>query len=92
MSTDCHLVLFIYPPLLLAVGNKRLRVLVDANLEKYAMAESKMQKTLIVSAIVDTIKEASNGAGFVKQDDTAKQWLEVGEAASREKVRETLQE
>ena len=40
-------------------GNKRLRVLVQANLEKYASTKSKIAKTLIVSSIVDAVRNAS---------------------------------
>lgn len=62
---------------LLPVGNRRLRVLVDANLDRYSACKSKFEKTLVVSSIIDTVRESSKIAGFVKQDPVTKDWTEV---------------
>lgn len=49
-------------------GNKRLRVVIEMNLQKYSNAKTKMEKSLIVSQIVDSIREASHNGGFIKED------------------------
>ena len=51
------------------VGNRRFRVCIENNLERYAEAKTKLDKSLIVMSIVDNIREASksHGGGFVKQ-------------------------
>lgn len=49
-------------------GNKRLRVVIEMNLEKYNNASSKIEKSLIVSAIVDSVREASSNGGFIKEE------------------------
>ncbi|CAB9502990.1 Nitrilase family, member 2 [Seminavis robusta] len=74
------------------VGNKRLKVLVNASLERYSATKSKMEKTLIVTSIVDSVREASPSGGFVKQDPKTKSWYEVGDAVAREKVGQLLRE
>ena len=58
-------------------GNRRLRVLVDMNLEQYIQAKTKLDKTLIVSSIVDTIRGASKTGGFVRQCPDTNEWHEV---------------
>ncbi|CAB9502262.1 Nitrilase family, member 2 [Seminavis robusta] len=73
-------------------GNKRLRILVDANLAKYSAAKSKYDKTLIVSSIVDAVREAAQMGGFIKMDTKTKKWIEVGDDAAREKVGQLLRE
>ena len=61
-------------------------MLVDANAEKYATATNKMQKSLIVSSIVETVREAASAEGFVKRDPVTNQWVPVSDDAAREKV------
>jgi hypothetical protein len=55
-------------PSFVVVGNRRFRVCIENNLEKYAEAKTKLDKSLIVMSIVDNIREASKkqGGGFVK--------------------------
>jgi hypothetical protein len=69
-----------------SVGNRRLRVLVDANVDRYAAATNKMQKSMIVSSIVETVNEAAGAGGFVKRDSATNRWLHVSDDAAREKV------
>ena len=68
------------------VGNRRFRLLVDLNLEKYAAAKSKVAKSAIVMSIFDAIIEGSNNGGFVKQDPTTKRWSIVDDDSAREKI------
>ena len=52
----------------LAGGNRRFRILVDLNLEKYENAKTKFDKSVIVTGILDAVREASiSGGGFVRQ-------------------------
>jgi hypothetical protein len=72
---------------MLSAGNKQLRNIIDKNIEKYSSVKSKLEKSMIVSAIVDSIKEkAGKDGGFVRQDKTTKQWCEVSDKLAREKV------
>jgi hypothetical protein len=64
-----------------------LRNIIDKNIEKYSSVKSKLEKSTIVSAIVDSIKEkVGKDGGFVRQDKTTKQWCEVSDKLAREKV------
>jgi hypothetical protein len=65
------------------VGNRRFRVLVDMNLERYSRADAKSEKSRIVVEVVDSIR--SSGGGFVKQEADGF-WYDVGDAVAREKV------
>jgi hypothetical protein len=49
------------------VGNKRFRVLCESQAEKYRAMTSKVGKSMIVSSIVDAVREGSGTSGFVKQ-------------------------
>ena len=72
---DILSVLFFFLPLALPlVGNRRLRVLVDANLETYTAATKKIDKGIIISTIVSTVQSA---ARFVRKDHTTHRWVEV---------------
>lgn len=65
-----------------SVGNRRFRVLVDCHLEQYSMSLSKAEKSLIVSEIVETIRNA--GGCFARFENGT--WYEVGDRIAREKV------
>ena len=64
-------------------GNQRFRALIENRVEAYAAAANKFEKSVIVSQIVDEIRLASSGGGFIRSDRGV--WYEVGDAA-REKV------
>lgn len=65
-------------------GNRRFRALIEAHLDSYSKASSKIEKSLIVSSIVDSIREASPDGGFVKEEGG--HWFEVGDHNAREKI------
>jgi hypothetical protein len=65
-----------------SIGNRRLRVLVDTQLEKYSQATFKQEKSAIVTNIVHSIQEAQGS--FVKLENG--RWWEVDDYAAREKV------
>ena len=64
--------------------NKHFRELIQKHLEKYSQASSKLEKSLVVSDVVDTIRAGSPLGGFVRAVDGI--WYEVGDAIAREKV------
>jgi hypothetical protein len=52
------------------------------------LASSKLEKSLIVSSIIDTIREG--GGSFVRQDTRSKTWVEVGDRLAREKAGQAI--
>ena len=70
-----------------SIGNKRLKVLVDTRLKHYQEATTKIQKSLIVSGLVEAVHEAAGDNAFVKRDMITNQWIVVSEETAREKVR-----
>eukprot|EP00980_Cylindrotheca_fusiformis_P014055 scaffold3670_cov124-Cylindrotheca_fusiformis.AAC.31 len=67
-----------------ATGNRRLQVLASSYLEDYNNASTKMEKSVIVSKIVDAIKEACPVGAFIRREDG--KWWEVDDVSAREKV------
>lgn len=65
-------------------GNHRLKLLVQSYLQQYLDAPDKLGKSLIVSRVLDLVREASPRAAFVKYENG--RWVDVGERTSREKV------
>lgn len=65
-------------------GNKRFREVVKSKVDEYSSASSKFQKSMIVSHIVDDVRQHSPNGGFVKEENSC--WFEVGDGAAREKV------
>lgn len=60
-------------------GNKKYRKSVEFFLERYSNAKSKVDKSVIVSAIIDTVRSRADGGGFVKKDVSTGHWYEVGD-------------
>ena len=85
-------------------GNVLLRSLVDQSVRAYENAQSRNEKTKIVSSILvhfgwsrslNQFPNRSGGeevGGFVKQDDVSGRWYAVDEASAREKVGQGLRE
>jgi len=67
-----------------SVGNRRFRLIVQMNLERYSQSRSKSDKSHIVGEIVDIIRES--GGGFVAKDKKSGRWIEISDAMAREKV------
>lgn len=65
-------------------GNVFLRELVALNANRYNAAKSRLERTILVSEIVDYIR--SRGTGFVKQELNSDNWIEVGDDLAREKI------
>jgi hypothetical protein len=71
-------------------GNRRFRLSVSMNLERYSKATTKLDKSLIVSAIVDSVRQAAPDGGFIKK--TGEVWFEVGDHVAREKVGQSFRD
>ena len=71
-------------------GNKRYRALIQAATEKYSSTTNKLDKTLIVSEIVEAI-HAQQGR-FVKKEKKAGPWVVVDEVFAREKISQSLRD
>jgi hypothetical protein len=64
-------------------GNIRFRRLIGQNLRIYSESTTKLEKSLIVTSIVDNVRQSSPHGGFIKKDKG--QWYEVGDHIAREK-------
>ena len=73
-------------------GNQHLRDLLKGVLPEYSKAKNKAEKSSIVSAIINIVREstkACGGAAFVKEEENAhgqKEWWEVDDSFAREKI------
>lgn len=68
-------------------GNNRFRKLILSQLERYEQA-SKPEKTLIVSSIVETIRDS--GGSFIRQNIKTQRWHEVGNKLARDKAGQAI--
>jgi hypothetical protein len=73
-----------------AVGSRRLKVIASRYLDEYSNASSRIEKSSVVTKIVDIIQEACPVGAFVKQEGG--QWWEVSDNLAREKVGAVLRD
>eukprot|EP00542_Grammatophora_oceanica_P018980 CAMPEP_0194049290 /NCGR_PEP_ID=MMETSP0009_2-20130614/30234_1 /TAXON_ID=210454 /ORGANISM="Grammatophora oceanica, Strain CCMP 410" /LENGTH=193 /DNA_ID=CAMNT_0038695403 /DNA_START=238 /DNA_END=819 /DNA_ORIENTATION=+ len=73
-------------------GNKWFRSIIDEKLSTYSSAKSKLEKSVVVSSIVDTIRAKSPNGSFVKHDTSTGTWYEVSDRLAREKVGQSLRD
>ncbi|CAB9500267.1 Nitrilase family, member 2 [Seminavis robusta] len=72
-------------------GNIRFLQIVDDHLKKYSAAGSKLEKSLLVSNIIDIINDSNpDGIGFVRQIDG--QWVAADDHTAREKAGQRLRD
>lgn len=64
-------------------GNQYFRSLIAKATAKYSKVESKLQRSMIVTEIVDAVREKGNG--FIRQT-TQGEWIECSDVMCREKV------
>ena len=67
-----------------SVGNRRLRVLVKNFIPQYNQANGKLEKSFIVTKVMNIIREACPVGAFVAMEKG--RWWQVSERTSREKV------
>jgi len=72
-------------------GNRRFRLAVEMSIDKYSSADTKLEKSLIVSGIVESVRRASPNAGFVKHDSDGR-WYVVNDQLAREKAGQCLRD
>jgi hypothetical protein len=72
-------------------GNLRFRKTVQDFVPQYSKATTKLEKSLLVSAIVDSVRDYAPDGGFVKKFEDGN-WYEVGDACAREKIGQTLRD
>jgi hypothetical protein len=65
-------------------GNQKFRRKITELTNSYANADSRLYKSLVVSAVINYIRKASPAGGFVKEIDG--EWFEVGDHQAREKT------
>jgi hypothetical protein len=68
-------------------GNRSFRATLEYHLDSYANAQSKPDKTKIVSMIFRAIQDATPQGGFIRQNDKG-EWCRVPSHVAREKVRQ----
>jgi hypothetical protein len=73
------------------IGNERFRLRVLTYLEEYSAAKSKLEKSGVLSKVVDAVRQQSPDGGFVKQDDKGN-WHEVGDFLAREKTSQSFRD
>ena len=91
MSFSFALCIYIY----ITVGNRRFRMCIENHLKTYLKLDNKQEKTLIVSTIVDNIRQssiASGGYGFVKKELLTNRWVQVDDKVARDKVGQALRD
>lgn len=71
-------------------GNKKYRTMIANATEKYASTTNKLEKTLIVSEIVDAVRKKKGK--FVKQERRGAPWVKADEIFAREKVGQSLRD
>jgi hypothetical protein len=71
-------------------GNRYLRSLIEDAVGRYETARNRMEKTVLVTEIIDKIRSKGRGATFVKQ--VGGRWYEVCDDLAREKVGQSLRE
>jgi hypothetical protein len=65
-------------------GNKIFSAAVLVNLPRYADAEKRIDKSIVVSSVVASLRE--KGAQFLKFDNKTERWYEIGDKQAREKA------
>lgn len=73
-------------------GNERLRDVVAGYLEQYSSANSKLEKSYILSDIVAKVRKDSPDGGFVKRCPETNRWYEVGDFLAREKTSQAFRD
>lgn len=62
------------------IGNIRFHSIVNQNLYRYKNVTGRHEKTVLLTSIVDEIRDSyKNGGGFVKYDPTTERYYEVGD-------------
>lgn len=71
-------------------GNLHFQSIIQQSSKKYARAKGGLEKSLIVSEIIDIIRRKSPDGGFVKLNGG--RWFEVGDWIAKERVGQSLRD
>lgn len=71
-------------------GNKMYRALIAGATERYSATSNKLEKTMIVSEIVNAVHK--HQGMFVKKEKKGGPWVEVDEVFAREKIGQSLRD
>jgi exonuclease VII large subunit len=71
-------------------GNKMYRALIAGATERYSATSNKLEKTMIVSEIVNAVHKQQGM--FVKKEKKGGPWVEVDEVFAREKIGQSLRD
>jgi hypothetical protein len=74
------------------IGNRRFRIMIENQVAAYANAPTKVDKSLLVISIVDTVRQLSPNGGFVRFCKKQGCYVEIGDNLAREKVGHALRE
>lgn len=74
------------------IANRRFRQLIAMNLTRYLAARCKVDKTLVVVGIVNTIRNATPAGGFLKKCPKRGRWVSMSDESAREKVGHCLRD
>ena len=64
------------------IGNRRLKILVEIELQNYVKAQSRREKGYVVARVMETIQDA--GGEFIRHEGG--RWFEVDDSDAREKI------
>lgn len=73
------------------IGNELFRRRVVSMLGEYRKTRSKLEKSKVLSDVVEQVRQNSPLGGFVKQDETGR-WYEVGDFLAREKTSQAFRD
>lgn len=73
-----------------AIGTRRLKVIASRFLAEYANASSRIEKSVIVSKIIDIVQDACPVGAFIKFEES--HWWEVSDSIARERVGSLLRD
>ncbi|CAB9497654.1 Nitrilase family, member 2 [Seminavis robusta] len=74
------------------IANRRFRQITAMNVKRYQNTKCKVDKSLIVIGIVNSIRKASPCGGFIKKCQTTGRWISMSDEAAREKVGHCLRD
>eukprot|EP00540_Astrosyne_radiata_P008346 CAMPEP_0116833318 /NCGR_PEP_ID=MMETSP0418-20121206/6370_1 /TAXON_ID=1158023 /ORGANISM="Astrosyne radiata, Strain 13vi08-1A" /LENGTH=241 /DNA_ID=CAMNT_0004462755 /DNA_START=88 /DNA_END=813 /DNA_ORIENTATION=+ len=72
------------------IGNRRFRITIAMNLDKYLRLRTTVQRTARVGEILQSLREA--GSHFLKRDTQTGLWFDIGDKAAHKKVGHALRD
>jgi hypothetical protein len=67
------------------IGNRRFRITVKLQLDRYLRAPTRLDKSLVIQSIIHLVSN-NNGGRFLKWDKRSKDWVELDDKEARAKV------